>query len=118
MALGLLPRLALLCGVGVLLSSVDAKAQQPARPATTASEIDTGKKLFVQRCSVCHMPPMGPGQPRPVARLLAGLVKSPETEAVARLIIQKGIPTRMPGFEYGLEPREIDSIVAYLRTVK
>lgn len=95
-----------------------ANAQQPVRPAARSTELDTGKKLFVQRCSVCHLPPLGPGQPRSFARSLTGVVKSSETEAAARLIIQRGIPERMPGFQYGLQPGELDSIVAYLRTWK
>lgn len=118
MALGVLPSLALLCLLSVLALAATATAQQPARPAPAQTEIEVGKKMFVQRCSVCHLPPLGPGQPRSIARSLTGVVKSPEIEAAARLIIQKGIPTRMPGFEHGLEPREIDSIIAYLRTLK
>jgi mono/diheme cytochrome c family protein len=91
-------------------------AQQPASPA--AADPDIGRKLFVQRCSVCHLPPLGPGQPRSIGRPLNGVVKSPETEAAARFVIQRGIPSRMPGFQHGLDRREIDSIVAYLHTLK
>jgi mono/diheme cytochrome c family protein len=113
-----LMRLACLCALGVPAFVVGLNAQQPDRPAATPSELERGKKLFVQRCSVCHLPPLGPGEPTSYARLLTGLVKSPETEGAARLVIQRGIPSRMPGFQYGLQPNEIDSIVAYLRTLK
>lgn len=111
-------RLAFLWAVGAPALAVSLSAQQPARTAATPTELESGKKLFVQRCSVCHLPPLGPGDPRSLARSLTGFIKSPETEASARLIIQRGIPSRMPGFQYGLGPTEIDSIVAYLRTVK
>ena len=113
-----LMRFAFLFALGAPAFVVGVNAQQPDRPAATPSELESGKKLFVQRCSVCHLPPLGPGEPRAYARLLTGLVKSPETEAAARLVIQRGIPSRMPGFQYGLQPNEIDSIVAYLRTLK
>ena len=118
MALGFLPRLALACAVALPVLGAGVAAQQPLRPATTAGELEVGKRMFVQRCSVCHLPPLGPGNPRSIAKSLTGLVKSPETGAAARLIVQKGIPNRMPGFELGLEPKEIDSIVAYLRSLK
>jgi mono/diheme cytochrome c family protein len=103
--------------VGVPVLVVGLSAQQPVRSAAPTA-IESGKKLFVQRCSVCHLPPLGPGQPQSVARSLSGVVKSPETEAPARQIILRGIPSRMPGFQYGLTSAEVDSIVAYLRTLK
>lgn len=110
--------LASLSVLGVAVLAAGLNAQQSVGPAATPSEVESGKKWFVQRCSVCHLPPLGPGEPRPYARSLTGVVKSPETEAAARLVIQRGIPSRMPGFQYGLQPNEIDSIVAYLRTLK
>jgi len=111
-------RLAFLCALSVPAFTVGLHAQQPVRPAATPSELESGKKWFVQRCSVCHLPPLGPAEPRSYARSLTGVVKSPETETAARLVIQRGIPSRMPGFQYGLQPHELDSIVAYLRTLK
>jgi mono/diheme cytochrome c family protein len=115
MALGGSLRLVCMMVASVATLSAGVSAQQ-AGPAASDSEI--GKRLFVQRCSVCHLPALGPGQPRSVARALNGLVKSPETEAAARVIIQRGIPQRMPGFQYGLDAADIDRIVAYLRTLK
>ena len=111
-------RVALLCAVVVPALGVALSAQQPARPAASPTPLDTGKKFFVQRCSVCHLPPLGPGESRSYARSLTGVVKTRESEAAARQIIQKGIPSRMPGFQFGLEPNEIDQIVAYLSTLK
>jgi mono/diheme cytochrome c family protein len=97
--------------------AVNLSAQQSASPGPTPAQLEAGKKLFVQRCSVCHLPPLGPGDPKAYARSLTGFVK-PETEALTRSIIQKGVPSRMPGFQFGLEPGEIDRIVAYLGTLK
>jgi len=79
-----------------------------------------GKKLFVQRCSVCHLPPLGVRTDPPYARKLAGYMKGPESEARARDVIRKGTsgtPGR-PGFQYTLEPEQIDDIIAYLNTLK
>jgi mono/diheme cytochrome c family protein len=111
-------RRAWLCVVCVPVLVAGLSAQQPVRSAATPTAIESGKKLFVQRCSVCHLPPLGPGQPQSIARSLTDLIKSPETEASARQIILRGIPSRMPAFQYGLTSVEVDSIVAYLRTLK
>jgi len=87
-----------------------------ARQAATAS----GKKLFVQRCSVCHLPPLGVIKENPYARVLTGYMKGPESEARAREVIRKGTSGTpgMPGFQYTLEPEQIESIIAYLNTLK
>ena len=116
--MALFTRVVLLCAVCVTVLASGLSAQQPSASTATPTTIESGKKLFVQRCSVCHMPPLGPGEPRSYARSLAGFVKSRDTEATARQIVQKGIPTRMPGFQFGLEPGQIDQIVAYLSTLK
>ena len=102
---------------GVVALTVGLSAQ-PTRPAATPTPIDAGKKLFVQRCSVCHLPPLGPGEPRSYARSLVAFVKTKEAESVVRQIVQNGIPSRMPGFKYGLESNEIDQIVAYVSSLK
>lgn len=41
----------------------------------------------------------------------------PLTDVVARTFIQRGVADKMPSFQYGLEPKEIDSIIAYLKTL-
>jgi mono/diheme cytochrome c family protein len=114
----LVTRVALVSAFALLLLDGGMSAQQPPRPTTAAAAVDSGKKLFMQRCSVCHMPPLGPGEPSSYAKSLAGVVKNKEAEAAAREIIQKGLPTRMPGFQYGLTSTDIDHIVAYLSTLK
>jgi len=79
-----------------------------------------GKKLFVQRCSVCHLPPLGVRTDPSYARKLAGYMKGPESEARARDVIRKGTSGTpgMPGFQFTLEPEQIDNIIAYLNTLK
>ena len=91
---------------------INLHAQQP----TTAA----GKKLFVQRCSVCHLPPLGVRPENPYARVLTGYMKGPESETRAREVIRKGTTGTpgMPGFQYTLEPEQIESIITYLNTLK
>jgi hypothetical protein len=33
-----------------------------------------------------------------------------------RQLIEQGVPGKVPGFRYDLEPKQIDDIIAYLRT--
>ena len=105
-------------GMSAVAGSLSARQAAPVRADATPASLDAGKKLFMQRCSLCHLPPLGPGEQTSYARSLAGFVQGPDTEAAARLIVELGVPPRMPGFRYGLEPGEIDSIVAYVSTLK
>lgn len=74
-----------------------------------------GKGMFQQRCSVCHLPLVvdndGTYGPKLSAETVTG------KEPVIREFIRRGT-SRMPGFQYGLTSEEIDSIIAYLKTVK
>jgi mono/diheme cytochrome c family protein len=80
----------------------------------------TGKKLYLQRCSVCHMP--APSQLH-LSELptygpkLEGFIKDTATETRARNAIRDGT-TRMPGFRYGLTETDMDQIVMYLKIFK
>jgi mono/diheme cytochrome c family protein len=106
---------------------VPANAQGTAESGTAAlNDVQrTGKRLFSQNCALCHAPEkknnknpsdegttIGP-------RLNGSLFTGPKalSDAVARTFIQKGVANKMPGFQYGLEPKEIDAIIAYLRTL-
>ena len=73
-----------------------------------------GKKMFQQRCSLCHTPP-APGD-KIYGPMLSGETVAGKEAAVRALILQG--TQRMPGFQYGLEPKEIDNIIAYLKTVQ
>jgi mono/diheme cytochrome c family protein len=94
-------------------SDVLAAAVLGSKKSLSASEL-AGKKIFIQRCSVCHLPGMatyptfGP--------LLDGNVIASESEAAVRKAITVG-SSRMPGFQYTLTPAEIDQIVLYLKTL-
>ena len=103
------------CAVIFLHLALPLSAQTVVTQRSPAEAAREGKKMFQQRCSVCHMPPVL-GDATPFGPLLS-------TESVvrkadqAREIIAHGA-RRMPGFKYGLEPQEIDNIIAYIKTVR
>jgi mono/diheme cytochrome c family protein len=72
-----------------------------------------GRRLFAQSCGVCHV-----NVQRTSA--LYGPALSQESLGgqadVMREVIANGTP-RMPGFRHHFETREIDAIVAYIKTV-
>lgn len=73
----------------------------------------TGELLFRQHCSVCHMKPS-------IVNNTFGPTLSKETvegkETAIKEFVAKGTP-RMPGFQYTLQPRQVDLVLAYLKTV-
>ena len=77
----------------------------------------------MQNCSVCHLPILensknAAEEGSAIGPLLKGLFRGerPRPEEAVRTFIMRGTP-KMPGFQYGLEQREIDSIIAYLKTL-
>lgn len=103
---------------GVLFMLLTAHAQKPARSGPLTDAELNGKMMFRQRCSICHTAPL-PGAksfgPMLGSVLNQELVNS--NESMIRGLIVKGTP-HMPGFGYGLQTKEIDDIIAYLKTVK
>jgi len=70
-----------------------------------------GRKLFAQRCANCH----GGSAQRPGPPLGQQTVER-LGDSFIREKARKG-SLMMPGFEYSLEPAQIDQIVAFLKTV-
>lgn len=82
--------------------------------ATTPMERD-GRRIFVQRCAVCHLPLL----PRPTEAygpLLNGLFER-RTEERVNQAIMVGYGN-MPGWQYTLSEEQVSNVVAYLRTFK
>jgi len=76
-----------------------------------------GENLFLQNCPLCHIfsnQKKRLGIPTPQ---LKGIFKNPTSEDAVRRVILQGVPGRMPGFQYDLDAKEIDSIIAYLKTL-
>ena len=78
-----------------------------------------GEGFFLQRCSLCHLPrKLKFGSPATAGPILTGQFKEagPDQLKALRAYILKGGPG-MPGFQYGLEPREVDDLIAFLKTL-
>jgi mono/diheme cytochrome c family protein len=78
-----------------------------------------GEGFFLQRCSICHLPRnLKFGSPPTLGPVLSGQFKSasPDELKMLRAYILKGGPG-MPGFQYGLEAKDIDDLVAFLKTL-
>jgi mono/diheme cytochrome c family protein len=114
----------LLALAGGLLFSLaqPARSQQSASPAPALTEKQrAGRILFMQNCAFCHLPyrtedktgkaidSIGPN--------LKGLLQKdkPLPDAAIRTFITKGVPQKMPAFQYGLDPKEVDTIIEYLK---
>jgi mono/diheme cytochrome c family protein len=102
-----------------LLLAQNAPATATSSPAKLTEQETRGENLFRQRCSLCHLPrKLKFGSPAVVGPDLAGVFKeaSPDKLKLLTGTILKGGPD-MPGFQYGLEPKEIEDLIAYLKTL-
>ena len=89
------------------------RAQQSSTAPLTDAQKD-GRRIFQQRCAVCHTLPTVVSK-RYGPALNKELVE--DNEDNIRDIIIEGREGSMPGFKYGLTRVEIDSIIEYLKTV-
>ena len=77
-----------------------------------------GKGLFLQHCSLCHLPKlMKPKSYPAIGPSLEGMFKEadPEKESAVRQLILEGSPN-MPAFKYTLGLAAIDDLIAYMKT--
>lgn len=105
-------------GISCLLAQNKPAATSPGA-VTLSDEARRGEGLFLQRCSLCHLPrKLKFGSPPVIGPILSGQFKdaNPDQMKVLRGFILKGGPD-MPGFQYGLEPKEVDDLIAYLKTL-
>jgi len=103
-----------LIGLGFFLAiSVPLRAQQSSVVPLTDAQKD-GRRIFQQRCAVCHTLPTVVSK-RYGPALYKELVE--DNEDNIRGVILEGREGLMPGFKYGLTRAEVDSIVEYLKTV-
>ena len=104
--------------------AVNLRAQS--KPAASAPAVEKlneqetrGQGLFLQRCSLCHLPrKLKFGSPPVIGPSLSGQFKdaAPDQLKILRGFILKGGPD-MPGFQYGLEREEVDDLIVYLKTL-
>jgi len=106
--------------MGGVRVAAQTKAAAPAVAAEKMSEqTRRGEGLFLQRCSICHLPrKLKFGSPPVIGPSLSGQFKdaSPEQMKVLRGFILKGGPD-MPGFQYGLDTKQIEDLIEYLKTL-
>jgi mono/diheme cytochrome c family protein len=102
-----------------LLLAQNTPAAAPASPAKLSEQETRGEGLFRQRCSLCHLPrKLKFGSPAVIGPDLSGVFREagPDKQKLLRGSILKGGPD-MPGFQYGLEPKEVNDLIAYLKTL-
>jgi mono/diheme cytochrome c family protein len=103
-----------LIGLGFSLAiSLPLRAQHSSGAALTDTQKD-GRRIFQQRCAVCHTLPTVVSK-RYGPALYKEIVD--DNEDNIRDTIMEGREGLMPGFKYGLTHAEIDSIIEYLKTV-
>jgi len=105
-------------GAGHLAAQGKAATTLPA-VQTLSEDARRGEGLFLQRCSICHLPRnLKFGSPPVIGPSLSGQFKdaAPDQLKILRGFILKGGPD-MPGFQYGLEPKEVDDLIAFLKTL-
>jgi len=107
----------LFCGATAHLAAQDKTAATPVAAEKLNGQEKRGEGLFLQRCSLCHLPrKLKFGSPPVIGPSLSGQFKDATADQlkVLRGFILKGGPD-MPGFQYGLEPSEVDDLLSYLK---
>jgi mono/diheme cytochrome c family protein len=103
-----------LVGLGFCLAaSIPLRAQQPSGATLTDAQKE-GRRIFQQRCAVCHTLPTVVSK-RYGPALYKEIVE--DNEDNIRDVIMDGREGLMPGFKYGLTRAEVDTIIEYLKTV-
>lgn len=74
-----------------------------------------GKRLFVQRCALCH-DLLGQPAATTVGPWVDGTTVKTRGDEAIRQKINNG-SRRMPGWKYTLDAQQVDSVIAYLKTV-
>jgi mono/diheme cytochrome c family protein len=107
---------ALTAGIVLFAGAFRFPPQQTASTRAALSDSQKeGRRTFQQKCAVCHVPiapsarQYGPGLSK---ALVAG------NEDFLRKTIMNGSGDRMPGWKYALEPKQIDDIIDYLKTLE
>ena len=98
-------------------------AQSPSPVSALNPQQRTGRRLFMQNCSLCHLSqtdnPKSTAAGSAFGGDLTGLFKgqTPMTDEAVQAFILRGLPKKMPGFQYGLKLEDINNVIAYLKTL-
>lgn len=108
-------------GQGAPLLAQDSSTKPAAAAPMYTEQQWRGEGIFLQRCSICHLVKKlkNIGSPPTVGPDLSGVfaTATPDEEKTLRTYILKGSPN-MPGFQFGLDTKDIDDLIAYLKTKK
>jgi mono/diheme cytochrome c family protein len=88
------------------------RAQQASHGKLTDRQKE-GRRIFQQRCAICHTPPTAVSKTFGLP-LYKDIVDGREDSI--RQTIREGSGVRMPGFRYGLDSSEIAAIIDFLKT--
>jgi mono/diheme cytochrome c family protein len=93
---------------------VASPAQQSNTKAALTDNQKDGRRVFQQKCAMCHVPATATAK-----TLGPGLSKSliVDNEDAIRDAITNGQSNLMPGFKYILTPTQIGNIIDYLKTL-
>lgn len=105
--------------VASLLSLAGVAAAQSAQPKAAGPDQQhkRGEAVFLQRCSVCHLPKeMAPY--KSFGPSLVGMIGNddPDREDYIRDFIRNGT-NNMPGWKYTLSDDDLSAVIAYLKTL-
>jgi len=90
--------------------------REVAKPTALSAAEAEGKRLWVQRCAICHDPLGQPAYPRSLGPWIDQKTVEARGDERVRTYINTG-SNRMPAWRYTLEANQIDMIIAYLKTV-
>jgi mono/diheme cytochrome c family protein len=91
------------------------RKSNPTRPALNEQQ-RRGEALFVQNCPLCHVPSNQKKRLGIQGPVLQGMFGEDADEDALRQYIQQGVPDKMPGFRYALEAKQVDDLIAWLKT--
>jgi Cytochrome C oxidase, cbb3-type, subunit III len=111
------PRALLLLAGMVILPGILSAQTRGGVPTTDQQK--SGEAIFYRKCTFCHVFSNQKKAliPQYLSRTeLVGLYKDPLiTDEAVRDVILKGVPRRMPSFQYTLTSKEVDDLIAYLK---
>lgn len=118
---------AVLLALATMVSAPSARARtnsttepKNTNAATKAREVASGKAVFDQRCEICHYTESTAQKIGPGLKGLYARMRFAGGEKVKDAVVTHWIETggkNMPGFKDVLKPAQINSLIAYLKTL-
>jgi mono/diheme cytochrome c family protein len=108
-----------------MLAAQEAKSSSPDAKDTLYDQQRRGEFLFIKNCALCHLrdserpanaPPMGKEAAGVFGIELRGIFKNPNVhEDDVKQRVLKGLPKMMPSFQYILDSKQIDDLIAFFK---